>query len=84
MTSEAAMRRADRNHRHVLLRRDAAGIDAGRRPFAGDAADILGSAELIEIEAAVEVIVALHLGAFARDRADGAAETGGHIGAGKP
>ncbi len=76
MSDEAACDARIENHRNVLLRRDAAGIDAGRRPLAGDAADILGSAELIEIEAAVEIIVALHFGAFAGDRADGAAETG--------
>lgn len=62
---------------------DLARVDALDGALAGAAADQLRIVEIGGIEAAVEIVVALHLRALAGDDADRAAETAGHVAAGK-
>ncbi|MCY1246496.1 hypothetical protein D9M72_597340 [compost metagenome] len=83
MADEAARHARIEDDGDVLGRRHLARIEARDRTFARKAADLLGRPEITDIEAAVEIVVALHLRAFAGNRADGATETGRHVGAGE-
>src|SRR5690606_15884243 len=71
------------NDGDVFRRRHLARVDPAHGSFARFAADVLRLAQFREIEAGIEVVVALHLRAFAGNDADGTPEAAGAVGAGE-
>ncbi len=69
--------------RQVLRRRNLARIYPRNGAFAGRPADLSGIVEIGVKQAAVEIVIAFHLRALAGDGADGTAEAGAHVAAGK-
>ncbi|MNY06847.1 hypothetical protein D3C86_1396220 [compost metagenome] len=82
-TDEAAGDAWIENHSDVAAGIDLARADTPHDFFTGAATNFFGRIQIGIIKAAVEIVVALHLRAFAGDDADGATETAAHIAAGK-